>query len=323
MIARPQVALQRSPMSEHKKHAKALSWKIRKRLWKLGLRSGPARWLEALHYAFVRPKKNQRFFIVSSERNAGDAALRCLDSVYAQRYDPARVTHVFIDDASDDGTHERITAWLDEHPDHRVRYIHNDTRVGGTPNLQTGLRMAPADSIALRLDGDDWLPDPNVFRFFNKVYANDDVWTTYNTMVRYKHGSYRPAPPAMHRVPGRVTAANTFRAHHWCTGHLSTLRTALLRHVDDDRFLDPETNAPLPHTNDKAVVLSLLELAGTHARHIHRITYVYNISNVVNPDPAYETADRLNALPRYRPLRSLSDPPGSAGFDPPLDASHT
>ena len=159
--------------------------KLRRRL--VHLTRTAHRAVEWLRYAMVRPRKNHSFHIVSSERNAGEWAIRCLESVYSQHYDRALVRHIFIDDASDDGTHESVLRWLDAHPWHRVAYIHNTERLGGAVNNLTGFRMADRESIVVELNGDDWLPDPGVLRFLNRVYANGDVWMTYNSPLRFRN----------------------------------------------------------------------------------------------------------------------------------------
>lgn len=86
---------------------------------------------EAVRYAFVRPRIQHLFWIVSSSRNVGEAAIRCLDSVYQQRYESGLVTHYFIDDGSEDETPLQIAEWLHRHPDHRTRFVRREERWGG------------------------------------------------------------------------------------------------------------------------------------------------------------------------------------------------
>ena len=144
---------------------------------------------EGLGYLSVRPEKQVRFCIVSCGRNAGGAAAKCLDSVYLQRYDRSHVRHIFIDDASTDDSDSIIRSWLAEHPDHTVEYIRRDVRLGGTANTLHGIGLAHQDAIVVELNGDDWLEGKNVFRFLNKVYADDNVWMTYNTLSQWASSS--------------------------------------------------------------------------------------------------------------------------------------
>ena len=136
---------------------------------------------EILRYALVRPRKLHNFYIVSTQRNGGSDVLRCLDSVYQQRYPRDRYQHLVIDDFSDDGTPDLIEAWLASHPGHGVDFVHRGDRCGGTWNTLDGIRRADPESIVIELNGDDWLPDPGVVPFLNKVYQDSKVWMTYNT----------------------------------------------------------------------------------------------------------------------------------------------
>ena len=58
-----------------------------------------------------RPKARRDFVVVTAAYNAGAFIERHLNSVRAQRYDPSRVTHVIVDDASTDGTSESVERW--------------------------------------------------------------------------------------------------------------------------------------------------------------------------------------------------------------------
>lgn len=270
------------------------------------IRMRAGRLLEPLRYAFRRPRERHAFWIVSCAWNAGDDALRCLDSVHVQDHDRDRITHLFIDDGSTDGTDARVNAWLEAHPGHRVRYIRNAGRVGGTANTLKGFRAAPAGSIVIELNGDDWLPDRGVLSFLDRVYADDDVWMTYNSArsaADGRRGSGRP-------VPRRIVRANAFRAYGWVTHHLHTFRRELFAHVRDEDLIDPVTGTYWASADDQAIYLAMLELAGTHSRHIHRITCVYNPRAAGDPArdraASRDRAARIRQARKYEPLQSLT-----------------
>jgi glycosyltransferase involved in cell wall biosynthesis len=202
------------------------------------------RWLgrsrEIIKYAFVRPKENRKFLIVSSQRNAGKWAIKCLDSVYHQRYDKRLVRHVFIDDASTDETPALIQKWLQEHPDNSVIYIQNETRKYGFANLLTGFRMALPGEIVMELDGDDWFPDKSVLKFYNKVYSDENVWITYNSWKTPKvnvNVMYE-----QFKVPRKIIETNSIRdCPRWLTSSLHTFRAELFFHVNEEDLIDPQT----------------------------------------------------------------------------------
>ena len=74
--------------------------------------------------------------------------------------------------------------------------------------------------------------------------------------------------------------------------------------------LDPETGHYWMSSVDLAHYLPMLELAGHHARHLVRITYVYNLHDqsifLSGRDAQVRCERRIRLLPRYRPLRSLT-----------------
>jgi len=275
-------------------------------LWRLRLVRKSRAIREGLRYARPAPELNGVFAIVSCERNAGSAALRCLDSVYRQRYRSGLITHFFIDDASDDGTHEMIERWLKTHSGHCVEYIRNLQRRGGTLNTVNGFRMAPAGSIVVELNGDDWLASRGTLQFLGRVYADPAVWMTYNTL------SYRNGLPALwaRPVPPEVIANNAFREMgEWVTSAPHTFRRELFGHIREETLRDPDTGEYWESADDQAIYLAMLELAGRHARHLHRVTYVYNFRELSHcfhgSDLSEARARRIRQQPKYQPLESL------------------
>jgi glycosyltransferase involved in cell wall biosynthesis len=261
---------------------------------------------EGLDYLPVRPEKQVNFCIVSCERNAGAAAVKCLDSVYRQRYDRHQVRHIFIDDASSDDTDSIIRTWFACHPDHNVVYIRTDERRGGTANTLHGIGLAEEEAVVVELNGDDWLASRGVLRFLNKVYADDDVWMTYNTL------SYINGLPALwaREVPKKVIEQNSFRDYgEWITSALHSFRKKLFDHLEDETFIDPDTGELWESSDDQALYLSMLELSGHHSRHLHRVTYVYNFredSHCFGGNEESEArAKRIRQSNRYEPLEKL------------------
>jgi glycosyltransferase involved in cell wall biosynthesis len=246
------------------------------------------------------------FTIISCERHSGEYALRCLESVYLQNYDRDLVRHIFIDDASTDGTYEKIHEWLALHPDNRVEIIRREERCGGTFNTLAGIGSALDDSIVIELNGDDWLPDRDVLDFFNRVYADESVWMTYNSF----RNSNGPPSANARGFTKEVIERNSFRDQKgWQASHLHTFRKRLFNHLDDSVFVDPETGVYWECADDQALYLSLLELSGRHSRHMNRITCVYNFweSSHSHKDLAgsVAVAERIRRGKRFQPLAGL------------------
>jgi glycosyltransferase involved in cell wall biosynthesis len=259
----------------------------------------------------VRPRKNQRFHIVSAQRNMGRIALQCLQSVYEQHYPKNLVRHVFYDDASTDSTPDLVQDWLADHPDHCVTFIRNSNRRGMLANNLGGFHEARDGDIGIELNGDDWLPDPGVFRFLNKVYDDGDVWMTYNTLRQTDGTIIFQLPP-----PRAVRRNFTYRQEPWTTSHLRTFRIELFRLIPEQHLKDPTTGDYWDMAPDMAVYLSMLEMAGEHAHHLYRITCTYNphaMSEHIRDRKAQLSADqRIRALPPCQPLQALSADPNEA-----------
>lgn len=277
------------------------------------LRRTVPRAAEAMRYAFVRPTQQIAFHIVSSERNAGSDARKCLDSVYGQNYPRNLVRHVYIDDNSPDDTDAHVLSWLEEHPDHNVDYIRTSSRLGGASNNLNGFRRAATGTIILELNGDDWLPDPELLTFLNKVYCDDAVWMTYNT-CRFAQGCILQGK--MFPIPNAVTRDNSHREAPWVSSALHTFRSELLDHFDESCMIDPESGEYWENADDQAFYLALLELAGTHTRHLYRVTYIYNFRESsefsIDRDGQTRRADAIRLQKRFDPLENLASPMASA-----------
>jgi hypothetical protein len=271
------------------------------------LRRAAGRFAEILRYATVTAPPTRKFHIVSAQRSMGETVLRCLDSVHRQDYPSHLIEHVFIDDASTDATPEIINTWLQEHPDNSVTFVHNSERVGMLANNLAGFRRAADTDIGIELNGDDWLPDPGVLRFLNKVYDDDDVWMTYNTLRQTDGTILFQVPP-----PRSVRRANGYRRAPWMTSHLRTFRIPLYHRVPDQHLTDPATGTYWDMAPDMAVYLAMLEMAGDHARHICRITCTYHphamSEHVRDRDEQIAADRRIRQLPPCRRLPSLSGP---------------
>ena len=262
--------------------------------------------LEILKFSRVTPEKDQFFWIVSCERNVGEAATKCIESVYKQTYDRRLFKHLFIDDDSTDNTDSLIRKWLEQHPDHNVEYISQNKRIGGTANTVLGFRMAPSGSIVLEVNGDDWLPDSEVLNFLNKVYDDPEVWMTYNTFI-YSDGR---SPEYNHPYPRRVVAKGDYRKYEkWVGQHLHSFRAELFSRLQEETFIDPQTGKYWESADDQAIYLSMFELAGKHAKHIYRTTYVYyyhkNADNRLDHAGSVDRAARIRKMKKYPPLDRL------------------
>lgn len=277
--------------------------------WKQVIRFVPrsiGRWREH-RIAGRTPKKHYKFCIVSCQRNAGEAILKCLDSVFAQDYPRDHVRHIVVDDASTDNTDSLIRRWMSEHPGHSVDYWHNETRRGGCDNQLRGFKSIEPNWIAAELNGDDWLPDPFVLRLLNGLYQDPDLWMTYNTFAFWPSGDR----PLRDPIPQSIIRLNRFRDHPWVASALHTFRIELFHHVEENTMIDPATGRYWESADDVALYLTMLELAGFHARHIYSTTYVYNLRDQSEQSKdqsgQLDRARRIREQKRYQPLNHLGN----------------
>ena len=94
---------------------------------------------------------------------------------------------------------------------------------------------------------------------------------TYNTQRESTGVIPFQLPP-----PREVRKICRYRDHPWATSHLHTFRRRLFDHVPEEVMIDPATSEPWASADDIALYLWMLELAGNHARHLWRITCLYN-----------------------------------------------
>jgi glycosyltransferase involved in cell wall biosynthesis len=251
------------------------------------------------------PKLHNKFVIVAAVYNGEQYVRRHLDSIFGQNYPKERFTHLIIDDASSDATGDLVQLFVGDNPDGNIHYLRNADRRGGCANLTHGFREADPESIVIQVDGDDWLPDPNVLSYLNLLYQDPSLWMTYNTWT------FSDGRPALNSwaIPERVVRAQSYRDEAWTSSHLHSFRAKLFRHVREESLIDPDTGDYFSSAVDMAHYFPMLELAGGHARHVERVLYVYNLhpSSIENTQREKQLAceKRIRGLERYRALTSL------------------
>lgn len=269
-----------------------------------------ARRAAEVRLALFRSRSPHTFCIVSAGHNVAKFVERHMDSIATQDYDSTRVHHVIVDDASTDGTGDIVDQRIERRGASGLRRVHNDVRRGGCANLTRAFREAPAESIVLQVDADDWLPDPRVLAYLDMLYHDPDLWMTYNSWVFPDGRASLNSDP----IPRRIVERNAFRDHSWISSHLHSFRRELFDHVEEQSLMDPETGDYWTAAVDMSHYFPMLELAGAHARHVRRITYVYNEhpGSLISAKREHQLAceKRIRALPRYGRLVSLG--PGSA-----------
>lgn len=215
--------------------------------------------------------------------NAGPFVERCIRTIRSQTVRDWRC-YVY-DDCSTDDSVERARRAIDT--DDRFQVASNTRKMWQAGNWWQMAQRPEVDDddVLVTIDGDDWLPDRDVFRRVLHAYARDRVWLTY--------GNFGYA------VNGRIVAAgycrplrtaSRIREAVWVTSHLKTFKAFLFRRIRRQDLVD-ETGGFLRAAADMAVMFPMVEMAGNdRIRAFTRINYAYNVSN---PRNVYRTRAAL------------------------------
>ena len=246
------------------------------------------------------------FVIVTMSYNNAPFVEKNLLSTLQQSYGNFRI--LYIDDASTDGTGERVKQFIKEYDqDGRVTLIQNETNLGAMHNLYHAVHSCKSEEIVVVVDGDDFLAHPQVLNELNAYYANPDVWLTYGDFAEYpsyakglerKVGEARP-------INLKILEERGIRRHAFVTSHLRTFYAGLFQQVKLQDFL--HEGKFLAVGCDVASMLPMVELAGEHSYFIDDILYLYNTGNPncdfkKNLEGQFTVETKVRNMPAYRPL---------------------
>ncbi len=251
--------------------------------------------------------EHKPFVIVVPSFNNSEWVEKNLSSIFAQKYDNYRV--IYIDDASTDDTFDKsqnYVAWSGM--SHRIEVIHNEANKGGCENIFRALHSCSDEEIAIILDGDDWFAHDRVLQRLNEVYACPEVWMTYGSYIEYPSYGYTVANFAQ-PLPQKVIENNAVREYtrkHWCLSHLRTFYASLFKKVNlDDLQWDGNY---YDAAYDLGFMIPMAEMAGSHAKYVKEILYIYNRATPLNDNKVrakrqQQIAQHILDLPCYEPLR--------------------
>lgn len=227
---------------------------------------------------------------------------KCLNTCLTQKYNNFEV--ILVDAISTDKTFEIAKKYAEEYPNLKV--YQNEVRIPQVANFLWLTELSKPGSIVVSIDGDDWFKNSKVLQKLNEVYNSGDVWMTYGT---YEEFPFRSVSHIYRPYPDDVIAKNNFREYQWLASHTRTWRRELLLQINKDDF-KREDGEWLDTTGDQAIMLPMLELAGTRSRYVPDVTYVYNMSNTTrdsakNEARQVELSNYIRAKKRYEPLQNL------------------
>lgn len=240
-------------------------------------------------------------------RNAGKFLETCLTSLVAQA-EQNWVAYLIDDSSTDQSSHIAVDF---ASGDNRFKLFRNSRRKGLAQNLfefSHDFDSISSSEIVFHLDGDDWLPDNGVISRVSRTYGSHrTLLVTYGNFIRFRDGQLRSE--------GYCEQPDSFarlRELPWTTSHLKTFRYGLLRMVQRDDFLGPDSEF-LVAASDMATMFPMLEMAGPdRSACFSEINYVYNQDNphrVVNSLGSVQEvlSHYIRKRARYQTLANVSE----------------
>lgn len=190
---------------------------------------------------------------------------RCLDSVLFQEQRDWRC--YVTDDLSTDNSVEIIEKMTKN--DDRFTLVKNVDKMyqlGNYHNIITNFGIEDGD-VCVSIDGDDWLPDRNVFDRVLAAYEDGATWITFGSMLSVSgHRTYNP----------------TLEQVFWSNDvpfHLRTWKVFLWKQLCVNDLLDK--NGRFFQTGgDLAFMFLMLKIAGKkHSKFLESLNYCYNDIN--------------------------------------------
>ena len=246
------------------------------------------------------------FIIVVPFYNVEKWITYCVRSVKAQKYTNYKC--YLIDDISTDETPEIIKKEIANND--KFELIQNTEKKYALKNIHDTLESANLDeqSIVVILDGDDWLSSPDVLQKLNNTYNEENCWMTFGSYVEYPNnvrGKFAK------NIPDNIINDSLYRQSEWMSSHLRTFRYGLWEKIDKKDFLFSRSAKYYKAAWDLAFVFPMLEMAGSRAKYVSDILYVYNRSNPLNEDKInhgiqLSEEQEIRKKPKYSLLENLS-----------------
>lgn len=210
--------------------------------------------------------------IITTLYNAEKYIERCLFSIKTQTFKDFKC--YITDDMSTDNSVNLVKNYIKN--DDRFILIENSTKFYQPGNYDQVIRNNPniSDSdIIVEVDGDDWLPDTNVFKRINDLYKDKNVWIANGS---FKYSTGQPGFSSKQQI------TNNLRNIVFTASHIRTWRAFLWRKIEIEDLKD-DTGTYWSVTGDLSFMYPMLEMSGEeHYRFMEDINYVYNEENPIN-----------------------------------------
>jgi len=204
-----------------------------------------------------------------------------ISSIISQNDDRWMCT--LIDDISDDDTWDKIsTLCLNNEKFHGIK---NKNKKFALRNIvETSRLFQDRDVVIAVIDGDDQLCNDDTVSLLLDEYdsGSDIVWTAHEWEINGMNISKS--------MPDNVDPY----MWPWCSSHLRTFRSSLIRDISDENFLNP-MGEWFKRGYDQALMLPIL--SQTYKRkYIDKVCYKYNINSVSIKDRNWEEASQISTI---------------------------
>ncbi len=224
---------------------------------------------------------DNKFKIVIPSYNNQDWVEVNVESILEQTYNNYEV--LYIDDCSTDNTRQMVDSMVGDNSKWEV--------ITNEKNMRRGYNIAPKNiehffddenDILVFIDGDDWLPTPDVFSKLNNYYNQTDCWMTYGGMVCWRGGEeVHEANPQNSLYSDDIHISKKYRKDWWRASHLRTFKWFLYNKINDKDLRYSKTNEYYFHAEDLASSYPCLEMCP-----INKIGVLDFISYIFNEYPS-------------------------------------
>jgi len=234
--------------------------------------------------------------VLTTTYNCEKFVERSLLSIMSQRFKDFKC--YITDDMSTDNTLNVIKEIIKN--DSRFILIENHEKFYQPGNYEQVIRWRAIEGneVCVEVDGDDWLPNSNVFSKINEIYQDDNVWMTSGSF-KYHDGRNGFANPP--------TKFSDIRKQTFTLSHLRTWRAWLWNKIQPEDLRDENGNF-WSVAGDLAFMFPMFEMSGEeHYRFLTDINYIYNESNPINDhkvnlNKVMNTVNKIRNKKEYKKL---------------------